>query len=245
MTLGDVWDWFTTGTNWRGADGVPNRLAEHLTLSAESIAIALAIALPVALTLGHLGRGGFLAINISNIGRAVPSLALLVFVSQAFATIGSTPAIVALVALAVPPVVTNTYVGVREVDADVKEAARGMGLSGRQVLTRVELPLALPLILAGVRTAAVQVVATATLAALVAAGGLGRFIVDGVGTQQYDKVYAGALLVALLALAVELSLGALQRLLTPADRRERVRAVPGGAVGTALSRTGPARITRS
>ena len=245
MILGDVWDWFTSGANWRGADGVPNRLAEHLVLSAEPLAIALAIALPVALTLGHLGRGGFLAINISNVGRAIPSLALLVFVSQAFATIGSTPAIVALVALAVPPVVTNTYVGVREVDPDVKEAARGMGLSGRQVLTRVELPLALPLVLTGIRTAAVQVVATATLAALVAAGGLGRLIVDGFGTLQYDKVYAGAILVALLALAVELSLGALQRRLAPADRRGRVEAVPGGAAGTHPARTGSARITSS
>jgi osmoprotectant transport system permease protein len=232
MIIGDVWSWFTTGDNWRGTDGVPHRLLEHITISAESMAIAVAVALPIALVLGHVGRGGFLAVNMANVGRAIPSLALLTFVAIVFQKIGTTPAIVALVALAIPPMITNTYVGIREVDPDVVEAARGMGLSGRQLLLRVEVPLAVPLILAGVRTAAVQVVATATLAALVAAGGLGRYIVDGFGTQHYDTVYAGAILVALLALVTELSLGLLQRALTPGARRHRVRLAPGGAAAT-------------
>jgi osmoprotectant transport system permease protein len=236
MILGDVWSWFTTASNWRGQDGVPTRLAQHAVLSGESLGIALAVALPIALTLGHLGRGGFVAINISNIGRAVPSLALLVFVAQVFSTLGSTPAIVALVALAIPPIMTNAYVGVRGVDRDVVEAARGMGMTGGQVLRTIEIPLAVPLIMAGVRTAAVQVVATATLAALVASGGLGRYIVDGFGTQRYDEVYAGAILVALLALATELLGGVVQRALSPAPLRSQVRMRPGGsraAVGEA------------
>lgn len=227
MILGDVWNWFTTGSNWRGPNGVPTRVGEHVVLSVEATAIAVAVALPIALVLGHLGRGGFLAINISNIGRAVPSLALLVFVAQVFSTIGSTPAVVALVALAIPPIMTNTYVGIREVAPDAVEAARGMGMTGGQVLRRVEIPLGLPLILAGIRTAAVQVVATATLAALVASGGLGRYIVDGFGEQRYDEVYAGAILVALLALATELAGALVQRALSPAPLRPSVRAVPG------------------
>jgi len=231
MIIGDVWDWFTTGSHWRGPDGVPTRVGEHLALSGISLGIALAVAVPVAVALGHVGRGGFLAVNVSNIGRAVPSLALLVFVAQVFHTIGSAPAIVALTALAVPPIVTNTYVGMRSVDADVVEAARGMGLSGWQMVRRVEVPLAIPLIMAGVRTAAVQVVATATLAALVASGGLGRYIVDGFGEQRYAEVYAGAVLVAVLALLTELAGGLLQRALSPASARRRAPLVPPGPPG--------------
>jgi osmoprotectant transport system permease protein len=235
VILGDVWDWFTMGAHWRGPDGVPTRIGEHLVLSGISLGIALAVAVPVAVVLGHLGRGGFLAINVSNIGRAVPSLALLVFVAQVFHTIGSAPAIVALIALAIPPVVTNTYVGMREVDPDVVEAARGMGLSGWQMVRGVEVPLAIPLIMAGVRTAAVQVVATATLAALVASGGLGRYIVDGFAEQRYAEVYAGAILVALLALLTEFCGGLVQRALSPAPvrRRRAVLTPPEPGAGTA------------
>ena len=199
-------NFLTDGANWRGTDGIPNRMVEHLYLTGMSMLIAVLIAVPLALWLGHLGRGGFLAINTANIGRALPSLALLGIFSQVLPRgyDSAWPTITALVALAVPPLVTNTYVGVREVDRDVVEAARGMGLSGGQVLRRVELPLALPLILAGVRTSTTNVVATATLAALVAQGGLGRYIVDGQATSDEAQMFGGAVLVAALAIVVDL-----------------------------------------
>ena len=158
---------------------MPHRLLEHVELSAGAVLTAAVIALPIGLVLGHLRKGGAVAVNVANVGRALPSLALLILAQDIFG-IGVRPAYVALVALALPPIVTNTFIGVRDVDADVREAARGMGMRGSQMLWRVELPLAMPLVVAGVRTAAVNVVATATLAAIIAGGGLGRFIVDGV-----------------------------------------------------------------
>jgi len=172
------------------------------------------IALPVGIVFGHYGRFGNLAINISNVGRAVPSFAILVIAFQIFG-LGDVPIILALTALAIPPMVTNSYVALREVDPDVKDAARGMGYRELAQLLRIELPLAVPLIMAGVRTSAVQVVATATLAALIAGGGLGRYIVDGLARSDNPRTLAGALLVAALALATELLLAALQRVLVP------------------------------
>lgn len=210
--------WLTDPTHWQGPDGIPIRLAQHVQLSAESVAIGALIALPIGIGLGHFGRFGNLAINISNVGRAVPSFAILVIAFQLFG-LGDAPIILALTALAVPPMVTNSYVALREVDADIKEAARGMGYREVAQLLRVELPLAVPLIMAGIRTSAVQVVATATLAAIIAGGGLGRYIIDGFATQIYTKVFAGAILVALLALATELSLSAVQRVLVPRGLR--------------------------
>ena len=214
--LGEVVEWFTTAEHWRGDFGVPHRLTEHALMSAGALAAALIIGLPLGIWLGHRGRGGALAINISNIGRAIPSLAILALVQQAIGLsgwpgFGARPALVALVALAVPPLVTNAYVGMRGVDGDVVEAADGMGMTGGELLWRVELPIALPLIMAGVRTAAVQVVATATLAAVTAWGGLGRFIVDGFGQRDNAQIVAGALLVGLLALVTELVLARVQR----------------------------------
>ena len=213
-----VLQWFLNGAHWQGDGGIPHRTFEHLAMSGASVLTAALIALPVGIAIGHFGRGGILAINISNIGRAVPSFAVLVIAVELFG-IGALPAFIALVALAIPPMVTNSYIGMREVDADVREAARGMGMRDRAVLWRVELPIALPLIMAGIRTSAVNVVATATLAALVAWGGLGRFIVDGFGLQDYPMMFAGAILVAILSLIVEFSLGGVQRLVTPAGLR--------------------------
>jgi osmoprotectant transport system permease protein len=210
--------WLTDPAHWQGTDGIPIRLAQHVQLSAESVAIGALIALPIGIGLGHFGRFGNLAINISNVGRAVPSFAILVIAFQLFG-LGDTPIILALTALAIPPMVTNSYVALREVDADIKEAARGMGYRELAQLLRVELPLAVPLIMAGIRTSAVQVVATATLAAIVAGGGLGRYIIDGFATQIYTKVFAGAILVALLALTTELLLSALERVLVPRGLR--------------------------
>jgi osmoprotectant transport system permease protein len=208
--LGDLAAWFSTAAHWRGTGGIPQRLWEHVQLSGAAVLTALVIALPIGLVLGHLNKGGFVALNVANIGRAVPSIGVLVLAQSAFG-IGEMPAYVALVALAIPPVVTNAFIGVRDVDADIREAARGMGMTARQVLRRVELPLAAPLIVAGIRTAAVQVVATATLAALIAGGGLGRFIVDGLAQRDTGQLLGGAILVAVLSVATEAGLGRVQR----------------------------------
>ena len=209
-----VAEWFTNAAHWTGSDGIPTRLGEHLEISVISVLIAGVIALPIGIVLGHFGKFGNLAINISNVGRAVPSFALLVLAFQIFG-LGLTPIIIALVALAIPPMVTNSYVALSEVDPDIKEAARGMGYRELAQILRVEIPLAVPLLMAGIRTSAVQVVATATLAALIAGGGFGRYIIDGLDEQDYTKLVAGAILVALLALATEVGLAGLERLLVP------------------------------
>ncbi len=213
--------WFTTAANWTGPDGIPSRLVEHLQISGIAVLLACLFAIPLGLWLGHVGRGGFLAINVSGIGRAVPTFAVLVILAATPVGFGDRATIVAMVLFAVPPILTNTYVGVREVDPDVREAAQAMGMTGRQLLRRVEVPLALPLLLAGVRTAAVQVIATATLAAYVAGGGLGRYIADGFGLGDNVEVLAGAVLVALLALVVDLVFGGLTRVVVPGPRRPR------------------------
>ena len=182
------------------------------------MAVGALIALPIGIALGHYGRFGNLAINISNVGRAVPSFGLLVIAFQVFG-LGDLPIIISLTALAIPPMVTNSYVGLIEVDPDIKDAARGMGYRELTQLLRVELPLAVPLVMAGIRTSAVQVVATATLAAIIAGGGLGRFVIDGIAQQNYQMMFAGALVVALLAIATELSLSGLERVLMPRGLR--------------------------
>jgi osmoprotectant transport system permease protein len=215
-----AWTWLTTGANWAGTDGVWHRLGEHLYLTVVCLAISCAIALPVGLLLGHLGRGGALAVNVSNAGRAVPTFAVLVLlVLSPLGRYGQWPTIIALVLFAVPPVLTNAYVGMREVDRDVVESARGMGMTGGQLLLRVELPLAFPLIMTGVRTAAVQVVATATLAALPGGGGLGRLITAGFNRYDTAQVVAGALLVAVLALLVEGAFAVASRFADPSRHR--------------------------
>ncbi|MER5932672.1 ABC transporter permease [Streptomyces sp. NPDC002054] len=217
---GGTWDWLTDGANWAGENGVWHRLAEHAYVSALALAIACAVALPVGLYLGHLGRGGALAVNISNVGRAVPVFAVLaLFMVSPLRNSGYVPTVTALVLFAIPPLLTNAYVGMREVDRSVVEAARGMGMSGGQLFLRVELPLCRGLLMTGLRTAAVQVVATATIAAMVGQGGLGRIITAGFNTYNTPQVIAGALLVALLALLVEGVLLAADRLLSPARRR--------------------------
>jgi osmoprotectant transport system permease protein len=215
-----VWQWFGDPANRVGSDGFITRLGEHLHLSVEAVVIGGLVALPIGITLGHYGRFGNLAINISNAGRAVPSFAVLVIAFQAFG-LGDGPIVLALTLLAIPPMVTNSYVALREVDPDVKEAARGMGYRELAQVLQIELPLAVPLIMAGIRTSAVQVVATATLAAEVAGGGLGRFIVDGLARNDYTQLVAGALLVAALALATEFALAGAERLLVPRGLRQR------------------------
>ncbi|MGI8661864.1 MAG: ABC transporter permease [Acidimicrobiales bacterium] len=235
----DVWTWFNDPSHWRGERGVPNRLVEHIQYSLSAIVAAVVIAVPIAVWLGHKRRFGALAVNISNVGRAVPSFAILVIGTQIFGLlelpiIGSFTTFLALVALAIPPLVTNSYVAVAEVGDEVRDAAKGMGLSDTQVLRRVELPIATPLLMAGVRTASVQVVATATIAAFVGVGGLGRFIIDGraapTPAQQNVQIFAGALLVALLSLVTELSLGLAQKRLTPRGLRAELALSKAAAV---------------
>jgi osmoprotectant transport system permease protein len=220
--LGEVVRWFSNPAHWQGANGIPTRLQEHILMSLVATAVAALVALPIGLLLGHYGVGGSLAINISNIGRAIPSFAILVLMVQ-LVGIGATPAFIALVVLAIPPIVTNSFVGMRDVDPELRDAARGLGFRESRTLLRVELPTAMPVVMAGVRTAGVQVVATATLAALVGWGGLGRYIVDGIATRDFVQVFAGAVLVALLAAVAEIGLALLQYLLTPAGLRLRAR----------------------
>ncbi|GAA1375282.1 ABC transporter permease [Streptomyces beijiangensis] len=214
--IGEAWPWLSTGANWSGESGVWHRLAQHLTVSGLAFGLACLIALPLALYLGHLGKGGALAVNISNVGRAIPTFAVLALLMLTpLRSQGDVPTVIALVLFAVPPLLTNAYTGMREVDRSVVEAARGMGMSGGQLFLRVELPLAYPLIMTGLRSAAVQVIATATLAAMTGGGGLGRIITAGFNTYNTPQVVAGALLVAALALVVEGLLVAADRLLDP------------------------------
>ncbi|MET8472425.1 ABC transporter permease subunit [Streptomyces sp. NPDC006422] len=202
--LSDSWNWLADSAHWAGDNGVWHRLAQHVTLTVVCLVISCLIALPVALVLGHLGKGGALAVNVANVGRAVPTFAVLVLLLLTpLGQYSEGPTVVALVLFAVPPLLTNAYVGMRGVDREVVRAARGMGMTGRQMLLRVEAPLALPMILNGVRIAAVQLVATATIAAIAGGGGLGRIITAGFNLASTPQVVAGAVLVAVFALIVE------------------------------------------
>jgi osmoprotectant transport system permease protein len=223
--LRDVAAYFNDRVSWRGNSGLLHLLGQHVSISLEAIIIALLVALPVGLGLGHARRGEVFAVNVANIGRAMPSFAVLVLALQ-LTSIGRAPALIALVLLAVPPIVTNAFVAMAAVDDDARESARGMGMTGTQVFRRVELPLAVPLVMAGVRTAAVQVVATATLAALVGYGGLGLLILRGLRARDDVVVFAAAVTVAVLALLTEILLSALQRVLTPRGIRRIAEASP-------------------
>ncbi len=205
--------------NWTRANGILELLAEHLAISVVAVLAALVVALPAGVALGASGRGGGAIVVVSNVSRAVPTLALLTLFAVSPIGFGNRATTIALAVFAVPPILTNTYVGFRGVDADVREAARGMGMSRGAVIGRVDLPLALPLVMTGVRTAAVQVVATASLAALVGGGGLGRMVALGFGQQNYGLIIAGAVLIAALALLTELALVLLSWAVTPGPRR--------------------------
>lgn len=238
--LQDAWRYLSDGANWTGDGGMLELLLQQLLLTAGALVLALAIGLPLALWLGHVGRGGFLAVNISNVGRAIPTFALLAILVTAdpwgwtgeyfpgtatldpFGRAGAAT-LVALALFALPPILTNAYTAVREVPPEVREAARGMGMTGRQVFWRAEWPLSLPLVVSGIRLALVQVWATATIAALVAGPGLGRVITDGFYRTQYGKGIAGAIVVAVVALVLELVAAGVQRAVTPSA----VRPSPG------------------
>ncbi len=212
--LADVLAWLADPGHWSGEDGIATRVVEHVQVSGVAVLIAASLAIPAGFFVGHTRRGALAVISIANIGRALPSIAILslaLVFSIRYVGLGFGPTVIALVALAVPPIVSNTYIGVREVDRELVEAARGLGMRERQILARVEIPIALPVIIAGLRTASVQVVATATLGAIVASGGLGRYLIDGIATRDEVKALVGALLVALLAISTDIGYGWVER----------------------------------
>ncbi len=229
--LGDVLAWFLDPENWKGPAGIPSRMWEHIQISVVATVAAAAVALPPALWLGHRRRGGFVAVAAVNIGRAVPSFAIMaLFLPISIRLglgLGFWPTLLALFALALPPIFTNTYTGVRDVDPALVEAGHGMGMTDGEVLRRIEAPMASPVILAALRVSAVQVVATAPLAALVAWGGLGRYIVDGFAVQDNVRVLAGGVLVALLSVTTEIVLGAVEKRVVPKGLTTTEEVIPG------------------
>lgn len=235
LFLGTVAGWLASPAHWAGSDGIPARVGEHLALSAAALAFAVVLALPVGIWLGHTGRGSLVAINVANVGRALPSMALLAFALpisfRLGLGLGFWPTVLMLIPLGVPLILINSYVALRSVDRDTVEVARGLGMGGWDVLRRVELPLASPVVLAGVRNAAVTIVATATLGALVASGGLGRYIVDGLARQEQERLFVGALLVALLSGATEVTFALAERVLVPREVRALRRLRPGAWQG--------------
>jgi len=209
--------YLTTGSNWSLGDSmsISARLLQHLQYTVLALAIAAVIALPVGFYIGHTGRAAFVAINAGNAGRSLPTLGLLTFMVTLIG-IGLVPAIIALVVLAVPPLLTNVYAGLRAVDPAAVDAARGMGMKSWQILFQVECPMALPIMFSGLRNATLQVVATATVAAYVGLGGLGRYLIDGLALHDYVQVVSGAILVAVLAVVLDVVLSAIQRLVVSA-----------------------------
>lgn len=215
--MNGVISWLGDPRHWAGSDGIWARLGEHLTYSVAAVLMAALIGIPLGLWVGHTGRGRFLVVNSAGAARAIPSLGLLFLVvlwlSPRIQGDGAyvIPSLIVLVVLAVPPILSSTYAGVDEVDPGARDAARGLGMRGPEVLWRVELPCALPLVFSGVRSATLQIIATATIAATVSLGGLGRFLIDGLAFRDYPQMAAGAVLVAALALVIELLLALAQR----------------------------------
>ena len=216
--MGATIEWFTQPSVWSGPDGIPTRLFEHAWYSGLAVLVGALVALPAGLLIGHTGRGGHLSGTLSNLSRALPTLGVVYLVFR-IEPLSIWPVMVALVVIAIPPILINTGVAISSVDHRVRDAASGMGMTGPQALWRVELPLALPLVLAGFRSAAGQVVATATIAASVGLGGLGRYILDGYAARDTGEITGGAIVVALLALTVELAFAGLQRGLAPRTAR--------------------------
>jgi osmoprotectant transport system permease protein len=229
--------WLTDPAHWAGATGIAARLGEHVLLSAVSLAIALAIALPIGIWIGHTGRFASAAVNLANVWRALPSLALIGIMLPITAAIDPQlgfrvyPTLIAMIALAIPPILVNTQAGIAGVDRDLVEAARAMGMREAEVIRKVELPLSLPAILSGIRSAAVQVVATLTLGAIFGSGGLGRYLVEGIAQRNDGMTFGGVVLVAALALAVEGGFVLLLRLIrSPGLQRiQQVSAAPSRA----------------
>jgi osmoprotectant transport system permease protein len=242
--LRDAWHYLTTGANWGGSEGMWHLLVQQLLLTVTALAVAMLIGLTLALWLGHLGRAGFLAVNITNVGRAVPTFALLAILvtlrHPGTDTLGpygraGLATLIALTLFALPPIFTNAYVAVREVSAPVKESATGMGMTGPQRFWRVELPLSMPLIVSGIRLALVQVWATATIAALVAGPGLGTLITEGFYRTDYPKGIAAAFVVAVVAFVLEVGSALVERAVDPNRKGTATRSgSPRGRVASGV-----------
>jgi osmoprotectant transport system permease protein len=218
-----AWDWITTGSNWSGDVNIPRQILAHLGYSILPLVIAAVIAIPAGVAIGHSGgRAPAIVINVANSWRAIPTLGLLVLLAV---YLGFSPVtwLLPLVVLAIPPILVNAYEGVAGVDPGVRDAAAGVGMTTWQQVVKVELPIALPLILVGLRTSAIFVVATATIAAYIGLGGLGRFIIDGLASSQYGPVAGGALLVVILAVLILILFAGLSRLVVPAGLRKQTR----------------------
>lgn len=218
-----AWNWLNSASQWQGANGIPIRLLQHLAYTGLALLVAALIALPIGVLIGHYGRGGFFVVNLANAWRAIPTLGLLILMVKLLGFSALTW-LVPLVVLGIPPILVNAYEGVASVDRGLKDAARGMGMTDQQILRKVEIPVALPLIMLGLRTAAIFVVATATIAAEIGLGGLGRYIIDGLATNNYGEVAGGAALVVVLALLVQFAFVGLRRLVVPAPLRDLARA---------------------
>lgn len=208
--FGQSWDWLIDSAHWSGSDGFPHRIAQQLGYTGLTVGIALAIALPIGLWIGHTGRLRGLAVTVTGSLRALPTLGVLTFMVL-LRGIGLAPAVVALVVLALPPLLAGAYAGLESVDRQTVNAARAMGMTEWQVLGRVEVPLALPLILGGIRSAVLQVVATATIAAYIGLGGLGRYLFDGIAVRDYPQMVAGSVVIVLLALVLDAAFAGAQR----------------------------------
>jgi len=242
--IGTTIAWLTDPANWQGPDGIPTRVLAHILVSGTALLIALLIGLPIGLIVGHTRKGAAVAINVANIGRALPTLAVITIVLPVTVVIDNQlgfkvyPTLIALVILGLPPIIVNTYTGVSSVDPDLIEAARGMGLTERRVLSRVEIPVAIPVISGGVRAAATQIVATATLGAIFGGVGLGRFLVEGIAQNDNGMIFGGVTLVALLCVGTEGLFALIQRRLTSpglapaAVWMSRGRTAPAAASGS-------------
>jgi osmoprotectant transport system permease protein len=244
--ISDVIAWFGDPSNLTGSTGVPVRIVEHIWYSGVALLIAVLIAVPIGALVGHTGRGGFAVVGVANGLRSLPEIGVVLLLVTFVGSVSLTPVTIALVILAIPPLLGGTYAGVRNVDRATVDAARGMGMREREILTKVELPNALPLIIGGLRTATLQVIATAAVAALVGVGGLGRYLIDGLGVRDYTQMAAGALLIAALALTAEAVLAGVQRLVvspglrsTPAGRGRRPAAPPSEPAEPPRTRSTP------
>lgn len=215
-----AWDWVTQSANWHGPGSIPQQIVAHLGYSGLPLLIAALIGIPAGVAIGHTGRGAVLVVNVANAWRSIPTLGLLILLATLLGFSFLTW-LIPLVVLAIPPVLVNAYEGVAGVDPGVKDAAKGVGMTGWQQVMRIEVPIALPLILVGLRTGAIFVVATATIAAYIGLGGLGRFIIDGLASDQYGPVAGGALLVVMLAVLVLALFAGLSRLVVPVGLRKQ------------------------
>jgi osmoprotectant transport system permease protein len=219
-----AWDWITQSANWHGSDSIPQQLLAHLGYSGLSLLLAALIAVPAGVAIGHRGgRSSVIVVNIANAWRSIPTLGLLILLAV-FLGFSALTWLVPLVVLAIPPILINACEGVAGVDPGVRDAAKGTGMTTWQQIVSVEVPIALPLILVGLRTSAIFVVATATIAAEIGLGGLGRFIIDGLASNQYGPVAGGALLVVILAIGVLALFALISRLAVPAGLRKQGRA---------------------